>query len=160
MLPADPVRTTIPIDPAPRAPYLRAMARPPLLQLNDIRLGYGGNPVFAGQYPPEVEAKRVKGRGKIMPDQSWQPLATEVLPAMAEQYCSKIVAGVDAKAWRDRVMPLWPPSRPMEWMKDVEWLAPLKERTNDDPNHNLGLGNAMSSHPTTSAARTNTNRWE
>ncbi|WP_424967624.1 ABC-F family ATP-binding cassette domain-containing protein [Dinoroseobacter sp. S375] len=24
------------------------MARPPLLQLNDIRLGYGGNPVFAG----------------------------------------------------------------------------------------------------------------
>ncbi|NNE52100.1 MAG: hypothetical protein HKN30_06820 [Sulfitobacter sp.] len=35
-----------------------------------------GNPVFAGQYPPEIEAKRVKGRGKIMPDQSWAPLAT------------------------------------------------------------------------------------
>ncbi|MFT7596404.1 MAG: Dyp-type peroxidase family [Paracoccaceae bacterium] len=35
-----------------------------------------GNPVFAGQYPPEIEAKRVIGRGKIMPDQSWAPLAT------------------------------------------------------------------------------------
>jgi len=35
-----------------------------------------GNPVFAGQYPPQVEARRVKGRGKIMADQSWEPLAT------------------------------------------------------------------------------------
>lgn len=35
-----------------------------------------GNPVFAGQYPPQVEARRVKGRGKIMPDQTWAPLAT------------------------------------------------------------------------------------
>lgn len=35
-----------------------------------------GNPVFKGQYPKEIEARRVKGRGKIMPDQSWQPLAT------------------------------------------------------------------------------------
>lgn len=34
-----------------------------------------GNPVFAGQYPPHVEAARVKGRGKLMPDQTWQPLA-------------------------------------------------------------------------------------
>ena len=34
-----------------------------------------GNPVFSGQYPKEVEARRVKGRGKIMPDQSWAPLA-------------------------------------------------------------------------------------
>lgn len=34
-----------------------------------------GNPVFAGQYPPHTEAARVKGRGKLMPDQSWQPLA-------------------------------------------------------------------------------------
>lgn len=35
-----------------------------------------GNPVFAGQYPEPVEARRVKGRGKIMPDQSWAPIAT------------------------------------------------------------------------------------
>lgn len=35
-----------------------------------------GNPVFAGQYPPDVEARRVKGRGKILPDQTWAPLAT------------------------------------------------------------------------------------
>lgn len=35
-----------------------------------------GNPVFAGQYEPEVEAVRVIGRGKLMPDQSWAPLAT------------------------------------------------------------------------------------
>lgn len=35
-----------------------------------------GNPVFDGQYPKEVEKRRVAGRGKIMPDQSWAPLAT------------------------------------------------------------------------------------
>lgn len=35
-----------------------------------------GNPVFEGQYPDEVEDRRVKGRGKIMPDQTWLPLAT------------------------------------------------------------------------------------
>ncbi len=35
-----------------------------------------GNPVFSGQYPPEVESRRVKGRGKLMPDQTWKPLAT------------------------------------------------------------------------------------
>lgn len=34
-----------------------------------------GNPVFAGQYPPEIEARRTPGRGKILPDQSWAPLA-------------------------------------------------------------------------------------
>ena len=35
-----------------------------------------GNPVFEGQYPPEVEKVAVIGRGKIMPDQSWKPIAT------------------------------------------------------------------------------------
>ncbi len=34
-----------------------------------------GNPVFEGQYAPEVEKVAVVGRGKIMPDQSWKPLA-------------------------------------------------------------------------------------
>ena len=35
-----------------------------------------GDPVFKGQFPPELEADRVVGRGKLMPDQTWQPLAT------------------------------------------------------------------------------------
>lgn len=35
-----------------------------------------GNPVFEGQYPAEIERKRVKGRGKILPNQQWAPLAT------------------------------------------------------------------------------------
>lgn len=35
-----------------------------------------GNPVFEGQYDPPIEAERVIGRGKLMPDQSWAPLAT------------------------------------------------------------------------------------
>ena len=34
-----------------------------------------GNPVFAGQYPKEIEEQRVKGRGKLRPDQTWAPLA-------------------------------------------------------------------------------------
>lgn len=34
-----------------------------------------GNPVFAGQYPDPVETQRTPGRGKLMPDQSWKPLA-------------------------------------------------------------------------------------
>ncbi len=34
-----------------------------------------GNPVFQGQYETEIEKEAVIGRGKIMPDQSWQPLA-------------------------------------------------------------------------------------
>ena len=35
-----------------------------------------GDPVFDGQSAPENEAERVIGRGKLMPDQTWQPLAT------------------------------------------------------------------------------------
>ena len=35
-----------------------------------------GDPVFEGQYPADFEAGRVRGGGKIMPDQSWKPLAT------------------------------------------------------------------------------------
>jgi Dyp-type peroxidase family len=35
-----------------------------------------GDPVFEGQYPPELEKQNVAGGGKIEPDQSWQPLAT------------------------------------------------------------------------------------
>ncbi len=35
-----------------------------------------GDPVFEGQSAPEIEAVRVIGRGKLMPDQTWQPLAT------------------------------------------------------------------------------------
>lgn len=35
-----------------------------------------GNPVFDGQYEPQIEAQRVIGRGKLMPDQTWAPLAT------------------------------------------------------------------------------------
>ena len=34
------------------------------------------DPVFVGQYPHTKEAVAVVGNGKIMPDQSWQPLAT------------------------------------------------------------------------------------
>ncbi len=35
------------------------------------------DPVFAGQYPPEIERERVIGRGKWMdPETGWQPLAT------------------------------------------------------------------------------------
>ncbi len=35
-----------------------------------------GNPVFSGQYEPEIEAQQVIGRGKLLPDQTWAPLAT------------------------------------------------------------------------------------
>lgn len=35
-----------------------------------------GDPVFAGRYEPETEARRVKGRGKLLPDQTWAPIAT------------------------------------------------------------------------------------
>jgi Dyp-type peroxidase family len=45
---------------------------------NREHFGYAdgfGNPVFAGQFTPEKEKSAVVGRGKIMPDQSWQPLA-------------------------------------------------------------------------------------
>ncbi len=35
-----------------------------------------GDPVFEGRYEPDIEAKLVKGRGKLMPDQTWKPLAT------------------------------------------------------------------------------------
>lgn len=35
-----------------------------------------GNPVFAGQYPKEIEDQRTPGRGKLTRDQSWKPLAT------------------------------------------------------------------------------------
>ncbi|MGB5834552.1 MAG: hypothetical protein WBG92_21550 [Thiohalocapsa sp.] len=34
-----------------------------------------GDPVFDGRYEPEIEAKRVLGRGKLTPDQRWEPLA-------------------------------------------------------------------------------------
>jgi deferrochelatase/peroxidase EfeB len=32
--------------------------------------------VFDGRYEPAVEAKLVNGRGKLMPDQTWKPIAT------------------------------------------------------------------------------------
>ncbi|MEA3278001.1 MAG: hypothetical protein U9Q81_22495 [Pseudomonadota bacterium] len=35
-----------------------------------------GDPVFDGRYEPDTEAKRVVGRGKLLPDQTWAPLAT------------------------------------------------------------------------------------
>lgn len=35
-----------------------------------------GDPVFAGQLSPEAERLRVIGGGKLLPDQSWAPLAT------------------------------------------------------------------------------------
>ena len=35
-----------------------------------------GNPVFEDQFEPEKESVRVIGRGKLMPDQTWAPLAT------------------------------------------------------------------------------------
>lgn len=35
-----------------------------------------GNPVFAGQFEQKIEDVRVVGRGKLMPDQTWAPLAT------------------------------------------------------------------------------------
>nr|WP_137677804.1 hypothetical protein [Parerythrobacter lutipelagi] len=37
--------------------------------------GYG-DPVFSGQYPPEIEAIKIRGGGKLLPDLSWAPLAT------------------------------------------------------------------------------------
>lgn len=35
-----------------------------------------GDPVFDGQHAPEKMAERVVGQGKLLPDQSWAPLAT------------------------------------------------------------------------------------
>src|SRR5439155_19860422 len=35
-----------------------------------------GDPVFEGQYPPDLEKLNVAGGGKILADQSWAPLAT------------------------------------------------------------------------------------
>ncbi len=35
-----------------------------------------GDPVFDGQYPPEMAAGAAVGQGKLLPDQSWAPLAT------------------------------------------------------------------------------------
>ncbi|HEY6873215.1 MAG TPA: hypothetical protein VI298_10865 [Geobacteraceae bacterium] len=35
-----------------------------------------GDPVFDGQYPPETEAQAAIGGGKLLPDQTWAPLAT------------------------------------------------------------------------------------
>ena len=35
-----------------------------------------GDPVFQGQVPKELEAQAVIGQGKLLPDQSWAPLAT------------------------------------------------------------------------------------
>ncbi|KMO34065.1 hypothetical protein VQ03_23975 [Methylobacterium tarhaniae] len=35
-----------------------------------------GDPVFEGQFPPAAEELRVIGGGKLMPDQTWAPLAT------------------------------------------------------------------------------------
>lgn len=45
---------------------------------NKEHFGYSdgfGNPVFQGQFSPDIEKSAVIGRGKIMPDQSWEPLA-------------------------------------------------------------------------------------
>ena len=42
-----------------------------------FRLSDGfSDPAFDGQYPPETEKAAVIGGGKILPDQSWAPLAT------------------------------------------------------------------------------------
>jgi Dyp-type peroxidase family len=35
-----------------------------------------GDPVFDGQYPADLEMKKAIGGGKILPDQTWKPLAT------------------------------------------------------------------------------------
>lgn len=35
-----------------------------------------GDPLFDGQVPPELVAERVIGQGKLLPDQSWAPIAT------------------------------------------------------------------------------------
>ena len=35
-----------------------------------------GDPVFDGQMPPELVAERVIGQGKLLPNQSWAPIAT------------------------------------------------------------------------------------
>lgn len=35
-----------------------------------------GDPVFDGQYPPEAVAQAAIGSGKLLPDQTWAPLAT------------------------------------------------------------------------------------
>ena len=35
-----------------------------------------GNPVFEGQFDPKVEDQVVVGRGKLQPDQTWEPLKT------------------------------------------------------------------------------------
>ena len=35
-----------------------------------------GDPVFKGQYPDEVIEERAIGQGKLLPDQTWAPLAT------------------------------------------------------------------------------------
>ncbi len=35
-----------------------------------------GDPIFEGQYPPESQAQAAIGGGKLLPDQTWAPLAT------------------------------------------------------------------------------------
>jgi deferrochelatase/peroxidase EfeB len=35
-----------------------------------------GDPLFDGQVPPDLAAERVVGQGKLLPDQSWAPIAT------------------------------------------------------------------------------------
>ncbi len=35
-----------------------------------------GDPIFEGQFAKQAERNRVRGRGKLMPDQRWKPIAT------------------------------------------------------------------------------------
>lgn len=66
-----------------------------------------GNPVFTGQFEPDVEAEKVIGRGKLLPDQSWAPLAT-----------GEFVLG-----YPDESQALPPTSEPVNFLRNGTFMA-------------------------------------
>ncbi|HET8701597.1 MAG TPA: hypothetical protein VFL97_08025, partial [Nitrococcus sp.] len=73
-----------------------------------------GNPVFDGQYEPHVEAQRVIGRGKLMPDQTWAPLAT-----------GEFILG-----HADESQELPPAARPVDFMRNGTFMVYRKLHQN------------------------------
>jgi deferrochelatase/peroxidase EfeB len=75
--------------------------------------GYG-DPVFDGQYPAEAEQTAAIGAGKILPDQSWAPLAT----------------GEFLLGYPDEAQETPPASRPFEFTRNGTFLAYRKLHQN------------------------------
>jgi hypothetical protein len=88
-----------------------------------------------------------QAREIVMEEPHMTLLDEDALPTLASLYCSKIVAGVHLEAWRERVMPLWPPGRTMSRMKDVGWLPPLQGGSD------VGWGNARAKVPVKTGER-------